>query len=264
MINVAFFDVDGTLVYRDPQTGPGLVASERVRDALAAFSEAGGVPVLSTGRAPAGVEALCKQIDFKGRVCLDGALVVYGGQTIREACIAPAALERMVTEMLHYRIPAFIEGVAAQVELSFDGKSHYDWGDVVSDFESLLAYDPELRYCKVDLIDEAMPGYRKTAYLQEEFTYYDVGDGAHELALPGITKGTGALAFVEALRAVVADEIRTYAFGDSENDLALFEAADVAVAMGQASSHVRAAADYVSDTCANDGVATALEHLGLI
>ncbi len=264
MINVAFFDVDGTLVYRDPQTGPGLVASERVRSALAAFSEAGGVPVLSTGRAPAGVEALCEQIDFKGYVCLDGALVTYDGHMIREACIAPDVLERMVAEMLRHRIPAFIEGVSAQVELSFDGKSHYDWGDVISDFEGLRALDPELRYCKVDLIDEAMSGYRKSAYLQEAFTYYDVGDGAHELALPGITKGTGALAFVETLRSVSGDEVRTYAFGDSENDLSLFEVADVAIAMGQASSHVRAAADYVSDTCANDGVAGALEHLGLI
>ncbi|OFK23958.1 HAD family hydrolase [Olsenella sp. HMSC062G07] len=53
-------------------------------------------------------------------------------------------------------------------------------------------------------------------------------------------------------------------FGGSENDLSLFEVADVAIAMGQATSRVRHAADYTTECCANDGVATALERLGLI
>ena len=48
------------------------------------------------------------------------------------------------------------------------------------------------------------------------------------------------------------------AFGDAENDLALFAAAGAAVAMGQASAEVKAAATYVSTPHDEGGVAHAI------
>ena len=48
------------------------------------------------------------------------------------------------------------------------------------------------------------------------------------------------------------------AFGDAENDLAMFAAAGAAVAMGQASAEVQAAATYVSKPHDQDGVAHAI------
>ena len=51
------------------------------------------------------------------------------------------------------------------------------------------------------------------------------------------------------------------AFGDAENDLALFAAAGAAVAMGQASAQVKAAATYVSTPHDQGGVAHAIEIL---
>ena len=57
---------------------------------------------------------------------------------------------------------------------------------------------------------------------------------------------------------------RTYAFGDSENDLPMLRAVDVPVAMGNALPRVKAMAAYVTDRVEQDGVATGLAHLGLI
>ena len=57
---------------------------------------------------------------------------------------------------------------------------------------------------------------------------------------------------------------RTYALGDSGNDLPIMREADVAIAMGNAHDEVKAIADYVTGTVQEDGVATALEHFGLI
>lgn len=50
-------------------------------------------------------------------------------------------------------------------------------------------------------------------------------------------------------------------FGDSPNDLSMFEAVGFAVAMGNATDEVKRAADYVTQSNDNLGVVRALEHL---
>ena len=52
----------------------------------------------------------------------------------------------------------------------------------------------------------------------------------------------------------------TMAMGDTENDLAIIEAAGIGVAMGNATDAVKARADYVTTTNTKDGVAAAIEH----
>ena len=52
----------------------------------------------------------------------------------------------------------------------------------------------------------------------------------------------------------------TMAIGDTDNDLAIIEAAGIGVAMGNATDAVKARADYVTTTNTKDGVAAAIEH----
>ena len=52
----------------------------------------------------------------------------------------------------------------------------------------------------------------------------------------------------------------TMAIGDTENDLAIIEAAGIGVAMGNATDAVKARADYVTTTNTKDWVAAAIEH----
>jgi len=54
------------------------------------------------------------------------------------------------------------------------------------------------------------------------------------------------------------------AFGDAGNDTPMIKAAGIGVALGNAKDDAREYADYVADTCANDGVAKALYDLGII
>lgn len=56
------------------------------------------------------------------------------------------------------------------------------------------------------------------------------------------------------------DPDATMAIGDTENDLAIIEAAGIGVAMGNATDAVKARADYVTTTNTKDGVAAAIEH----
>ena len=93
------------------------------------------------------------------------------------------------------------------------------------------------------------------------YAYLNVGDGNHELTIPGTSKGVGGRALLDALPFSPA---RVFAFGDSENDLEILRLADVAVVMGNAHENVKAHAVYVTDDVRDDGVVTALRHFGLI
>ena len=70
-------------------------------------------------------------------------------------------------------------------------------------------------------------------------------------------KGVGLRKLAEILG---VNQDATMAIGDTENDLAIIEAAGIGVAMGNATDAVKARADYVTTTNTKDGVAAAIEH----
>lgn len=80
-------------------------------------------------------------------------------------------------------------------------------------------------------------------------------EGMLEIVPVGINKGTGIKAVAEA---VGLDVSRCMAIGDGENDLPLFQACGMSVAMGNAVDAVKAAATV--ETASNDegGVADAI------
>lgn len=56
----------------------------------------------------------------------------------------------------------------------------------------------------------------------------------------------------------------TMAFGDGGNDISMLRHAGIGVAMGNAKEDVKAAADYVTTSVDDDGIARALKHFGII
>ena len=57
---------------------------------------------------------------------------------------------------------------------------------------------------------------------------------------------------------------KTWAFGDSENDIELLRAAGTGIAVGNAMPEVKAAADYITEDIRHDGIYLACVKLGLI
>lgn len=68
----------------------------------------------------------------------------------------------------------------------------------------------------------------------------------------------------QLLKYLNADRADTIAFGDSDEDLSLFEASAYGVAMGEASASLKAAADLVTDKVTEDGLLKAFRELELI
>jgi hydroxymethylpyrimidine pyrophosphatase-like HAD family hydrolase len=77
-----------------------------------------------------------------------------------------------------------------------------------------------------------------------------------EIGRRSVTKATGAEAVRDWLKPA-----RTYAIGDGAMDVAMFETADVGVAVGNASGFVRQHADVVVGSNVMDGVAEALSKI---
>ena len=71
-------------------------------------------------------------------------------------------------------------------------------------------------------------------------------------------KGPALQRLCDALGVAPAE---TVAFGDTEVDLPMIELAGCGVAMGDAPPSLKAAADFVTGTAVEDGVATAVHHL---
>ena len=78
-----------------------------------------------------------------------------------------------------------------------------------------------------------------------------------EFTRANANKGVGLRKLAEILG---VNPDATMAIGDTENDLAIIEAAGIGVAMGNATDAVKARADYVTTTNTKDGVAAAIEH----
>ena len=81
-----------------------------------------------------------------------------------------------------------------------------------------------------------------------------------EVIAGGIDKGIGLRFLLDHL-GIDAGEV--LAMGDGGSDLPLLQAAGIGVAMANATAEVKAAADYITTSCDEDGVAVALEKFVL-
>ncbi len=256
---VAFFDVDGTLTCRDFNDGLRVVPTPGVQEAVRAFAEAGNVAVVCTGRSILNIEDLL-HLPFSGYVTLDGTHVILDGRVVYDRTIEWETLRQTVEEMHRIGMEALIEGTYGNVMVRC-GKGQMDYCRDVPNIEDYERAGGRMDFGKIDFTDESLEACQASELLMSAYAYLNVGDGNHELTIPGTSKGVGGRALLDALPFSPA---RVFAFGDSENDLEILRLADVAVVMGNARENVKAHADYVTDDVRDDGVVTALRHFGLI
>lgn len=263
---VAFFDVDGTMTFRDGKGIPTDIPTSAVCGAIGSFASSGGVAIVSSGRAVSLLGETIRSLPFRGIVALDGLRVILDGDILLDEAIPRTLVVRMVDEMCRVGMRCLFQSDVCCVGLCPVGDIPFGWrGAVACNLEEMLLYNPALRFSKVDFMDESLHAYRSSGLLCNELAYYDVGEGAHELVPHGRGKGTGARVLIDELtRREGRAPARIYAFGDSENDLSIFEVADISVAMGQASARVREKASYVTLPASQDGLVAAMRRLGLI
>ena len=270
---VVFFDVDGTLVWDrsvdDPENSiVDLVPTPAVYDAFERLRDRGHKAFICTGRTLDSIGKPLLSLKSAGIISGAGACVSIDGEILAEQSIPVELLEETVRHLVALRVEVVFEGARESVALMRPGAVYRAIPGVptVHDLEGLRRVAPAMDFEKFAFFADAIPVLKRDAdFFLTRYDLCDLGIGLGEMSLAGVNKGSGVQRALEVLgQAPDGGSWRTYAFGDSENDLPMLRAVDVPVAMGNALPQVKAMATYVTDRVEQAGVATGLAHFGLI
>jgi len=251
-------DLDGTLIRSD-----GTV-SERTRRALHRVREYGGTVVFVTGRPVRVMAKVVEQTSVAGiAVCANGALVY---DLDAEVMIGQRRLDTAAALRLALAIREILPEAAFAVEsgIKFGREPLFRtmWPDpheLVADVAELLTTLPPAKLLVRRRGESLADVYEKIVALAgAEAVVTRSTETLVEIAGAGVSKAV-ALAEVAARRGVASAEV--VAFGDMLNDLPMLAWAGHAVAVANAHPDVLAAADEITASNDNDGVALVLERL---
>lgn len=254
-------DLDGTLLLPDDSVSP------RTHAALRRAASAGARHMIVTGRAVPGIRALLAELDYRGPVVCGQGTQVYDPESARMLRSVP--LDRELADMALGKIEAEAGPVFAAVDQ--DGPAGLTLiepgyrmphptlpAQRVGRRDDLWA-EPVIKVMvrHPDLTDDELAALGRAA-VGDLATVTMTGPGTVELAPYGVHKGTGLAVAAELLDLDPADAI---AFGDMPNDLPMFGLVGHGVAMGNAHPALKAAADEVTLSHTEDGIAVVLERL---
>ncbi|WP_431966371.1 HAD family hydrolase [Nocardia sp. bgisy134] len=259
-------DVDGTLIDHDERV------TGRTKAAVAALI-ADGVPfVLATGRPPRWIEPVVDGLGFAPLcVCGNGA-VIYDSAADKVLASRTVDVETLswIADLAERALPGC--GLAAERV----GASAHDAAtpQFVSspEYEHAWLNPDDTAVARHEVIDApaikmlirlrgALSGDMRAVLApligdRADITY-STDHGLIELSAPGVTKASGLATVAQRLG---VQHSAIIAFGDMPNDVPMLEMAGHGVAMANAHPEALAAADEVTATNADDGVAQVLER----
>lgn len=274
-IKAIALDIDGTL------TNDKKVITPRTREALLAAQRSGVRLILSSGRPVQGLRAIAAELDLQNN---DGLLVAFNGAHVVDAQTDEVLFDQPMPEetlralVEHMRsfdvIPWITEGKNLFVER---GSRHV----ITYRNEPYDIVEYERSMCDLELIEvedllevcgrpqDKLLCASEPAYLQEHWrAMYEpftdtlsgmfTADFYFEFMAPGIDKGH---ALAGALPKLGIDASEVIAFGDGQNDISMITWAGTGVAMGNAIDETKAAADMVTASNNEDGIALVLEKM---
>jgi Cof subfamily protein (haloacid dehalogenase superfamily) len=251
-------DLDGTLIRSD-----GTV-SARTRAALGRVRRCGVTIVFVTGRPSRVMAGIAAQTSASGlAICANGALVfdLDAGVAVSHRYLESATALRLA-QAIRALVPDAAFAVESGVRFGREPAFETMWPDpqeLVAAFPELLGTLPATKL----LVRRGGRPFTEVYDVIVELAGADAvvttsSTDLVEIAGPGVSKAV-ALAELAAQRGVSASDV--VAFGDMPNDLPMFAWAGHAVAVANAHPDVLAAADEITTSNDDDGVALVLERL---
>jgi Cof subfamily protein (haloacid dehalogenase superfamily) len=256
-------DVDGTLVRNDKSVSPRSVEAVRtLRDAGVKFA-------IVSSRPPRGLKAIVSRLQITTPVAgFNGGIIASPDlSVITNHLIAPEVAQHAVEAIESSGANAWVfsgddwfirdrNGPRVALEERTVGFSPA----VVTDFAAVIGAAAKIVAVSDDfaLLTRLQGEVRGTlsglANIVRSQTYYL--DFTHPLANKGH-------ALIELARLMAVPTTSTAVIGDGENDVDMFAQAGLSVAMGNANAAVKDAADFVTGSNEDDGVALAIERFVL-
>ena len=254
-----FLDLDGTL------NNDQKIITDKTKAALMEMQEQGVCLVLASARPSPG---LYKERDILRLQDHGGVLMSYNGGRIVDAKSGEVLFETSMDLDQTKAVLRFLEKLPVTPILD-DGVQFYvtDKNGYKVDYECqnnrMTCTEVEnladfLSFAPIKILMSVLPEQiaevqkKIEAFLPEELTVVQTAPFYLEVIPAVINKGQGLR---DTCKALGIDPCDTVAFGDAENDIPMLRAAGIGVAMGNAAEAVKAAADAV--TCSNneDGIA---------
>ena len=258
-------DLDGTLNNDEKKITPKTI------EALMAAQSRGIRLVLASARPSPG---LFKERDTLSLQNYGGILMSYNGGRIVDAAtgrvLYETAMDREQTKDILRKLeslpvtPILDDGVQFYVTDPQGFKVDYECQNnrmICSRVENLAEWLP---FGPVKILMSVEPERLKQvqqqigAFLPPELTVVQTAPFYLEIIPRSVNKGWGLEKICQIL---LIDPADTVAFGDAENDIPMLQAAGLGVAMGNATEATKAAADRVTATNNQDGIAQTLETL---
>lgn len=264
---VIVLDLDGTLTNRDK------VITPKTKQVLMEAQEQGKIVVLASGRPTYGIMPLAKELHLEN---YGGYVLSFNGGMITDCKTREVIFERQLPAEINEKILGLAEKERVDI-LTYEG-------------EEIITDNPECPYAikeaqinhlnirkiedmkahitfsvpKYLMLDDgdylAMVEPRVKAALGKNFSVYRSEPFFLEIMPKGIDKAQSLARLLEVLDIPVEQMI---ACGDGYNDLSMIEFAGLGVAMENAVLPVRTAADYVTYSNNEDGVAHVVEKFML-
>lgn len=253
-------DLDGTLLRRDE------TASQRTVAAIAAVVDAGIPFVICTARPARWMRELAPLVGGRGTaICANGGVVWdILSETVMRALTIDSTVALEVVSRLRPVLPQAAWAVERPTAFAHEPSYRSRWpvpdGTVVDRVEQLLAIAPVKLMLRSPgaSADQLLALARETVGELVEVTHSNAADTLLEMSAAGVSKGSTLATLCDSL-GIGAE--RVLAFGDMPNDLPMLRWAGRSVAVANAHPDVLAAADEVTTSCDDDGVARVLERL---
>lgn len=253
---IMFFDIDGTILpIGEKAVHPAVV------QALNEAHRRGVRLFIATGRTPYALPSL-GGIPFDGAVCFNGGYCYDAGGVIHTEPMPRSDIRTVIRNANRLGYPVNV-ATATRQGANFYQKNLADYIELSPlPYEIVDDYD--------DLQDE--PVYQLMIGATEEHDALLVEGAPRVRAVRWWDRAVDIIPAhwgkAQGIRKVLdyygIRREASMAFGDGGNDADMLQYAGIGVALGNASRAAKDAADYITDTCENDGVVSALRHFGVI
>ena len=238
-----FLDIDGTTLAN------GVIPEENVA-AINAAVENGHYVFVCTGRSYSRLgPVVLDAANWSGVITSLGAEIHFGGEKIRNRTLSPELAEKIASEILKSDVWLIAGNGDGCIAINRDDAKSVRVNDEASFASALkgitkLDMSPTLPEKIEQLVSEEMKIFYHKTY--------------SEAAIKDVSKSE-AIEFI--LKKLNVPRENSVAIGDSVNDLDMLEYAGIGVAVANASEEVKAAADMITESEVNCGVAKAIREI---
>lgn len=261
-----FFDADGTIL--DIEKG----VSKDIPSAIQQLTSQGHLAFLCTGRSRSFVPRAVEQLAFTGIIANLGAYIEYQGKPVYQKEITTAQARFALEVLRQNRLVPVMEGNTHMYYDLDEYTTEIDWfADLITKelgekWRPITGNENQLHINKISA--KRLPGCNAAQACNQldsifDFIRHEEGFAGKtiEFIAKGHSKGL-AIAIMCSILGIEPED--TFAIGDSNNDLPMFQVVHTKIAMGNAPQELATQADYVTATMEQGGITQALDYYELL